>query len=51
MPQPELMTVRGLSDPSSEQAPPAPSPVLEIANIMVRLYTEIFLLEPDPPDT
>jgi uncharacterized protein YbcI len=36
------MTVRGLSDPRSEQAPPAPSPLLEIANIMVHLYKEAF---------
>jgi uncharacterized protein YbcI len=31
-----------LIDASSEQAPPAPSPLLEIANVMVQLYKDAF---------
>jgi len=34
------MTMRGLTNPS--EAPPAPSPLLEIANVMVHLYKDAF---------
>ena len=38
----ELITTRTQIDPRVEQSPPAPSPVLEIANVMVHLYKDAF---------
>ena len=34
--------MHALSSPSRKQAPPAASPLLEIANVLVRLYKEAF---------
>jgi uncharacterized protein YbcI len=34
--------MHALSSPSREQAPPGASPLLEIANVMVRLYKDAF---------
>jgi uncharacterized protein YbcI len=36
------MMISALIDTSAEQAPLAPSPLLEIANVMVRLYKDAF---------